>query len=391
MLKLICFLCLSISACIPVCAELKVNTDFPGGSGEVVSLDSEKQNLVINPSDHPNRGWRCWWYLKISGIDPGKPVSIDVGDAPWATPDRMTFSTDKGKTWQQSDEGVRDGKRIVYSLELDSNSAHIAWGPPFLPEEARALIDKESRKSEETTAFSLCTTREGRDTPAIRFASGDDQKPLVWIQARQHAWESGASWVAKGLIEWMSSNNPESKWLRENCEVVIVPVMDIDNVVRGAGGKNQKPQDHNRDWNDEPHWNAVKAAQREIRSAAEAHRLEVFVDLHNPGASDLFSYFYLPEPDLQTDEAKLRQSRFLELMLEEMKGPLRFGGKTIVSGAQYDKNWRNISKNWVALLGTRSLAVTLETAWNTPQSTAENYEIVGQQLGKAILRLLSED
>ena len=390
MLKHTCFLSLLVFACSPAVAELKVDTDFPGGSGEVVSLDSEKQHFVLDPADHPDRGWRCWWYVELAGIDPEKSVTIDVGEAPWATPDRATISTDGGKSWQQTAEGIRDGKRIVYTLNPDSGSVLVAWGPPFVPGDSRRLVEKVSQ-SAGAEAFSLCTTREGRDTPAIRFGSSDSPKPLVWIQARQHAWESGASWVAHGLVEWMGSEAPEAKWLRENCEVVIVPIMDIDNVIRGAGGKSQKPQDHNRDWSDDPHWKAVGAAQKELRAAAEDDRLEVFVDLHNPGARDLFSYFYLPEPDLQTEEAKARQSQFLELMLEEMNGPLRFGGKTIVSGSKYDKNWRKISKNWVALLGTRSLAVTLETAWNTPHSTAENYEIVGQQLGRAVSRLLSED
>jgi len=371
-------------------AQLEVSTDFTGGSGEVVSLDSESQHVVLNPTHHPDRGWRCWWYVGLSGIQSGKPVTLDVGDAPWAAPDRATFSVDGGQTWQHTAVGVRKNKRIVYSLDVKTDTALVAWGPPFVPSDATGLVEKLDKSSDDASAFVLCHTRENRETPAIRIGSQTRDKPLIWIQARQHAWESGSSWVARGFGEWMISNDPGAVWLRENCEVVLVPIMDIDNVFRGAGGKSQKPQDHNRDWSDEPHWNAVAAAQKEIRAAAESGRLGVFVDLHNPGANDLFSYFYLPEPELQTEEAKQRQSRFLELMLEEMKGPLRYGGKTIVSGSKYDKNWQKISKNWVALLGTPSLAVTLETSWNTPNSNAENYQLVGQQLGQAIFRLLSE-
>lgn len=387
MIRLICVL---LFTCHLARAQLKVSTDFPGGSGQVVSLNSENQHIVLNPTDHPDRGWRCWWYVRLSGIQSGKPVILDVGDAPWATPDQATYSTDDGRTWHHSAKGVRNNKRIVYTLEVETDSALVAWGPPFVPSDAGDLVGHLDKSSEAASAFVLCQTHEGRETPAIRFGTQTREKPLIWIQARQHAWESGASWVARGFGEWMISNDPGAAWLRKNCEVVLVPIMDIDNVFRGAGGKSQIPQDHNRDWSDAPHWNAVAAAQKEIRSAAEDDRLEVFIDLHNPGANNLFSYFYLPEPELQTEAARERQSRFLELMLEEMDGPLRFGGKTIISGSKYDKNWRKISKNWVALLGTRSLAVTLETSWNTPNSNTDNYRIVGQQLGQAIARLLSE-
>ena len=36
----------------------------------------------------------------------------------------------------------------------------------------------------------------------------------VWIQARQHAWETGGSWVSRGLIEWLVSDDPRAETLR---------------------------------------------------------------------------------------------------------------------------------------------------------------------------------
>ena len=35
-------------------------------------------------------------------------------------------------------------------------------------------------------------------------------------------------------------------------EIVLVPIMDIDNAATGNGGKDALPQDHNRDWSDQP-------------------------------------------------------------------------------------------------------------------------------------------
>ncbi|MCH1408579.1 MAG: hypothetical protein L7V87_06070, partial [Verrucomicrobiales bacterium] len=34
--------------------EIKVDSDFPGGSGEVERIDSGKKLIVLNPSDYPD-------------------------------------------------------------------------------------------------------------------------------------------------------------------------------------------------------------------------------------------------------------------------------------------------------------------------------------------------
>ena len=63
-----------------------------------------------------------------------------------------------------------------------------------------------------------------------------------------------------GLAEWLMSDNERARDLRRAARITIIPIMDVDSVQSGRGGKDQKPHDHNRDWIDHPHWNAVKAA-----------------------------------------------------------------------------------------------------------------------------------
>lgn len=371
-----------------------VATDFPGGSGEVASIDPEMRVLVLNPTDHPDRGWRCWWYVQVSGLEPGTTWTVDVGEAPWATPDQAAVSADGGRTWARTARGIREGKRIRYPLAVDDETMAIAWGPPFVPADAEKLVSRLAESSPDAESFSLCRTREDRNTPALRVSRGSrpsHDKPLVWVQARQHAWESGSSWVGKGFAEWLVSDSPEAVALREKAEIVFVPIMDIDNVHRGAGGKAQKPQDHNRDWSENPHWHAVRAVQARIRSAAGEGRLAAFIDLHNPSAGNRFPYFYIPPQEVLTVPGRRNLRRFLEAAKEEITGPLRFTGRTIESGASYDpKAWKQISMNWVATLGTDAVAATLETAWNTPSSTTKGYETAGRQLGLALARHLEE-
>jgi len=49
------------------------------------------------------------------------------------------------------------------------------------------------------------------------------------------------------------------------------------------------------------------------------------------------------------------------------------------------RDGKRISKNWVvAHTAGHVVAVTLETAWNTPHSTTAGYQTVGRQLGLAV-------
>lgn len=380
-------------------AELTVDSDFEGGSGMVSEIDPEKQIIRIEPTDHPGKGWRCWWYVKIEGFQSDSKLTVNVGNAPWATPDRAHFRFDDEKTWQHSATGIREGKQISYTIPTISRQKilYVAWGPPFVPSDAEKLVNAVSQQHENATAFELCKTREGRSTPALLISApkSPDMKArdVIWIQARQHAWESGSSWVAKGAIDWLVSDDSKATKLRKRAEIIVVPIMDIDNVARGAGGKSQKPQDHNRDWSDKPHWNSVRAAQAQILEADQDGKLALFIDLHNPGANDRFPYFYTPPKESLSPLGGKNLGRFLADAKTEITGPLKFTGRAVESGAKYDPEaWTAISKNWVSHhTADHVVAVTLETSWNTPSSTAENYETVGRQLMIAVERYLRID
>lgn len=383
------FLTTICSANVLLAGDLTIESDFSGGSAKVLEIDQEKRLIRIEPEANPQRGWECWWYFQASGITPGETITLDVGNAPWATPDQAAFSTDNA-TWQQSPVGKREGKRIVYQLKVDRDTCWFAWGPPFRVEDAQRLVNESAKNSPHATAFELCQTRARRPVPALRVQEEgvpDDQRKGIWIQARQHAWESGSSWVCQGFIQWLLSDDPRAASLRQKSLITIVPVMDIDNVAIGAGGKNQSPQDHNRDWSDQPHWNSVKVAQQQILEQDKAGRFDLFVDLHNPGANDRNPYFYTTAAEYLSDEGKRNLAQFLATARLEITGPLAFQGETRESGPSYDKNWTKISKNWVTKnTGDGVVAVTLETAWNNPSSNQQGYQTVGQQLGMAIER-----
>jgi hypothetical protein len=126
----------------PARAAVEADTDFPGGSGEIIEgVENGRTVLRLDPADHPGKGWRCWWHVKLRGLKPGEPLVLDVGEAPWATPDQAAYSIDGGATWLQTEKGLREGKRIRYTLNPPAPALEVAWGPPLCARHGHELVN----------------------------------------------------------------------------------------------------------------------------------------------------------------------------------------------------------------------------------------------------------
>lgn len=389
-----------------VSAELRVSTNFEGGSAHVTAIDQTARVVRFMPDGEPTRGWTCWWYLRVDGVArderltlelhgsdrPSRNNGVDTGKplAPaWAMPTNATFSTD-GATWRQTTPGRRDGPRITYEVIGTGGPLWIAWGPPFTPRHTDELLAAAERKLPGAArGFEVARTLQGRPVRALRVTEGRAKhRPGIWFTARQHAWESGASWVARGLTEWLLSDDPDARWLRDRAEVVIVPIMDVDNAATGNGGKEAAPRDHNRDWDDAPVYPEVAAVQRALRTLAKENRLSLYLDLHNPAPADVRPFFFVGPAEAMTKRGPENLAAFLAAAKLRIAGPLVLN-KERATGPGYHPLWKNISNNWVTLNGNpHTVAACLETSWNTPHSTPEGYGTVGRQLGLAVVDYL---
>ncbi len=376
--------------------ELTVSADFDGGSARVKSIDQAARVIQFRPEPYRDEGWAYWWFMRVDGIRPGETIALNIGGmhGRFAHPEQAAFSLD-GKTWQQTPRGERVKERIVYRVQVDADKAWFAWGPPFLPADASAFANRLASESRHAEAFELCESREGRSVAGLRIteeSSAGSSRFGVWIQARQHAWECGGSWVARGLAEWLLSDDARAAALRGRADVTVIPLMDVDSVAMGSGGKMQKPHDHNRDWAKSPHWPEVREAMAKIVRLHGEVGLDLFVDLHSPGMYNPET-FYLTSPGSEkTGEGRRNLARFIDASKAEMTGPLGLREEQVVAGPKYTDAWQTMSQNWVtARTSGRALAFTLEAAWNNPGSTAEGYMALGRQLGLAIELYFRQD
>jgi hypothetical protein len=286
---------------------------------------------------------------------------------------------------------------MIYTLKPDRTSVWVAWGPPYTPATAAAFVRAMGERWPHAKSEELCRSREDRAVPMLHVMEGDrptERRFGVWVQARQHAWESGSSWVAQGFTEWLlRADDADAAWLRQHAEIFIVPIMDIDHVATGDGGKDAEPQDHNRDWSDRPHWTEVIAAKGRVTDLIAQGRMDVFLDLHNPAPADRTFFFALP-PDLLREPAITLRDRLMELTrarIGKLDPPFPVLDKPKLTGPAYHPLWRQISSNWVAINGNPgTVSLCLETAWNYPSSTTDGYRAVGASLAAAVRECLGE-
>jgi hypothetical protein len=386
-------------------ADITVTTDFPGGSANVMSIDRKSGVIHITPKTRSERGWPCWWYLKVEGAKKGQFITLKltaseseyksgrVLSADWSQPDRAAVSVDN-MTWTQTPKCRKEDGAATYRIEVPGGAFWLAWGPPFLPMHADEVLQSLKSRLPGSTLFELAKTRGGRSVQGIRIGDATEREAArygVWIQARQHAWEAGSSWVGQGFVEWLASDDPAAAKLRRKATVFYVPIMDVDNVATGAGGKDAAPRDHNRDWDDEPHYPEVAAAQKRILKLNADGRFDVFIDLHNPGGSERRPYFFGPiNLDKLPAIQQQNHARWQAFCASAISGPLplepRYNFATYV---RTDEERNRMSANWVRNhTGGHVLSTTLETVWNTPHSTQQGYMKVGAQLGMGLTRYL---
>lgn len=385
----------------PARGELTVAQDFPGGSAEVLSIDSQANSIVVRPRLQFDRGWPCWWYFRIDGAVPEQPVTVTVQanlqpfregqslSPSWALPRRAAVSHDN-QAWTHTPPGECSPDSVTYRFAAPAATFWLAWGPPFQSAQVEALLASVADTVAGAARFELARSREGRAVNGLRL--GNPQSEVaVWVQARQHAWESGSSWVADGFLRWVAGDDPAAVRLRARADIHFIPIMDIDNVERGAGGKDATPRDHNRDWSAEPIYPEVAAAQVAISNLIDTGRLKVFLDLHNPAAGDRQPFYFGPSDyDDLPDGSRRNYDRFLQLSVEHVGEPIEFLPHYRFSTYIKTKEERDrVSRYWVAGRGGEGLtALTLETSWDTDHGTVAGYRQVGQGLARALAEFL---
>jgi hypothetical protein len=282
--------------------ELKVVSDFEGGSiGECKAVgENHLECGVKGETDQDGRNRQAsWYYFRLEG-GAGTEVTIDLVDLageynykpnkgsisdktpPWVSSDRKQWASVAPETLEYDPEQPR--LRIKVTPEKDP--VWIAHVPPYTTEDLDRLM-KAAEGSRYMEKEVIGKTVGGRDLLLLTFTSPSgetDQKKVVWLMFRQHAWEAGSSWAAEGAIRFLLSEEDAATKVRHTGIIKILPMCDPDGVARGGVRFNANGYDLNRNWDaiDATKMPEIAAQHKVVADwIAGGNRLDLFVTLHN--------------------------------------------------------------------------------------------------------------
>ena len=178
-------------------------------------------------------------------------------------------------------------------------------------------------------------TVEGRDMLLLTVTNpsvSDANKKVLWLMARQHAWEAGTSWVAEGALRFLLSSDPRAGRIRDEAVFKIFPMADPDGVARGGVRFNEHGYDLNRNWDtlDAKLMPEIAAQHKAMLDwIAGGRRIDLFLTMHNTDGEYLAGPLSAGSPQVQESV-----KRFFELLVANtsFNGPLRDAGLSTTPG-----------------------------------------------------------
>jgi hypothetical protein len=367
----------------------------------------DETHLIVNPrreydQDHLNSAL-TWFYGRLSnvahrevtidlvGLDQtvynGKPVDI----LPFERNTRPVFSYD-GVNWSRFTDCRFDkaAKRFRIRQIFTADPVWIAYIIPYPLSRLERFLD-EIRSHPAAKVETICLTPEKRPLYVVTipgFAEQDRSRPVVWILARQHAFETGGSWAAEGLIRFLLSDDPEALELRRKVLFKVCPMVNPDGVTDGNTRFNANGVDLNRHWNasdplssDPKRAPEIALLKQAIVDWSRQHRLDLFINIHNNDMvwNDQGDYISFAPP------ARDAEARRLEALLRE---------QTVYTGP-FDPSTGDQATEAVVAAETGSLALIMEMKtgyleslgrWTSDDLFLEH----GRGLARAILRYFEE-
>jgi murein tripeptide amidase MpaA len=254
---------------------------------------------------------------------------------------RPVYSTDQA-TWTHFDDRQvawnDEVKQLTLLFRPTAATLWIAHVAPYTTRDLESLRQSIGASPYLTTA-SVGTSVRGREIPlwtitdqAVRALD----KQVIWLMARQHAWEAGTSWVIEGAVRFLLSDEPEANNVRRNCVFRIFPMADPDGVAAGAVRFNAHGYDLNRHWDavDPEHMPEIAAMRRDILDWIDTgRRVDLFLALHNTESAD---YIATPletaDPSLRALAERLQKGLQSQTAFDDPSGP-RDSGLSTTPGA----------------------------------------------------------
>ncbi|XP_062456659.1 cytosolic carboxypeptidase 1 isoform X1 [Rhea pennata] len=273
---------------------LKFNSKFESGNlRKVIQIRKYEYDLILN-SDINSNHYHQWFYFEVSGMKTGvgyrfniinceksnsqfnygmQPLMYSVQEALNSRPCWTRVGTDicyyKNHFSRSSiAAGGQKGKSyytitFTVTFQHKDDVCYFAYHYPYTYSTLKMHLQKlESIHNPQQIYFRqdvLCETLAGNSCPLVTITAMPESnyyehisqfrnRPYIFLSARVHPGETNASWVMKGTLEYLMSNNPSAQSLRESYIFKIIPMLNPDGVINGNHRCSLSGEDLNRQW-----------------------------------------------------------------------------------------------------------------------------------------------
>jgi hypothetical protein len=290
---------------LAACSSISVSTDFEGGNLGKVEQVSETHFRcgVAGQADHEGRNRQASWYsFRLDGAK-GREVTITLtglrGEYNYkpgglcVRDDTPPVVSADGKAWRHLDQISLEKDEATFRVTPDSNAFWIAHLEPYTASRLDRFLG-EIRGHPYLRDEVIGKSVEGRDLHLLTVTEDPPVASVVpvpiWLMCRQHAWESGTSFVGEGAIRFLLSK--EGAALCRGAVFKILPMMDPDGCAHGGVRFNRNGYDVNRNWDTaDPDNEESRRLMPEICAAKKAIGAHggLFLTLHNQESGEWLS------------------------------------------------------------------------------------------------------
>jgi hypothetical protein len=323
------------------------STLFEGGAlGKIEVLGGDRFRCWV-PGQHDEHGRNRqanWYYFRMDGVK-DREITLTLTDfvgeyngKPGAcpmTPDTIPVFSDNDRDWEHFSAMEWDPgkKEATLRFRPSGDRIWIAHQPPYTHSRLLRLLEELDR-APVARVETIGRTVLGRDLHLVtvtNFDRNDDGKKTVWLQARQHAWETGTSFVMEGALRFITSDDPQARALRDGVVFRFTPMMDPDGCSSGKVRFNANGYDVNRHWDEvdlrSKEWlrkmPEIWYVKKAILASLDAGRpIDLMLNLHNTETTE---YIETCAADGTCQEL---MKRFFDALVAgttfDPAGPLRF-------------------------------------------------------------------
>ncbi|MBT3604882.1 MAG: peptidase M14 [Candidatus Latescibacteria bacterium] len=287
--------------------SLTIDCSFPGGN--IILEKIEDDNVYIHQDLRDTEGDWFYWYFRVQGAT-GRSLRFHFTGSNVIGTRGPGVSEDGGHTWYWLGADRVQNQSFEFTFGKDAKDIRFSFGMPYLQDKLDLFLNR-YKNHPHLKIESLCQTPKGRNVELLRLGSLDKQAThRVIITARHHCCEMMQSYVLEGVMASILADNKLGQWFQSHTECIIIPFADKEGIEDGDQGKNRKPRDHNRDYNNE----SIYAETQAIREQIPKWQPTVAIDFHCPhirGTTNEMIYQVGLEPETLWKE-QCHFSTFLE-------------------------------------------------------------------------------